>query len=111
MNLRAFKTLLRKNAEKRLRLLLADGDPIPAAFHITEVGQVTKDFIDCGGTRRTTAACVLQAWVSEEEPDHRLTAGKLATILDLAGKVIPSDDMDMEIEYEHDKTRRTRRHS
>jgi hypothetical protein len=111
MNLRAFKTLLRKNAEKRLRLLLADGDPIPAAFHITEVGQVTKDFIDCGGTRRTTAACVLQAWVSEEEPDHRLTAGKLASILDLAGKVIPSDDMDMEIEYEHDKTRRTRRHS
>ena len=32
---------------------LENGSPVPAHFHITEVGMVSKHFIDCGGTVRT----------------------------------------------------------
>jgi hypothetical protein len=100
MQLRELKSLLREHSAKNLGFVLPDGDPIPADFHITEIGYVTKKFVDCGGTVRSTAACVLQAWNAANDPDHRLTAGKLAAILDLAGAVVPSDDLEVEVEYE-----------
>ena len=100
MNIREFKDALRQNPEKQLCFILPGGDTIPAAFHITEVGHVTKHFVDCGGTKRTASACVLQAWVSEGDPEHRLSAGRLGSILELAGKVIPSEELDVEVEYE-----------
>mgnify|MGYP003642228923 CR=1 FL=1 len=31
---------------------LPDGSLVPSHFHVTEVGQVSKHFIDCGGTVR-----------------------------------------------------------
>src|SRR5690606_13423763 len=70
-------------------------------FHITEVGHVTKRFVDCGGTLRSTESVQLQTWVSPNDPDHRLTAAKLTSILEIAAKsVLPSRDLDVEIEYE-----------
>src|SRR5476649_2901588 len=100
MYLRELKSLLREHSTKNLGFVLPDGDPIPPDFHITEIGHVTKNFVDCGGSVRSTAACVLQAWNAANDPDHRLTAGKLAAILDLAGAVVPSDDLEVEVEYE-----------
>lgn len=100
MNLRTLKASLLQHSGKNVRFVLPDGDPIPAEFHITEVGHVVKNFIDCGGTLRSTEACVLQTWVSEEDKKHRLTAGKLARILDLSQKVVPSDELNVEVEYE-----------
>lgn len=29
---------------------LENGNSVPEHFHVTEVGIITKDFIDCGGT-------------------------------------------------------------
>lgn len=83
-----------------VRFVLPDGDLIPAEFHVTEVGHVAKNFIDCGGTTRSVNACLLQTWVSEDDKDHRLTAGKLAKIMDLARKLLPSDQLDVEVEYD-----------
>lgn len=100
MNLSALKTNLRQHADLKVRLVLPDGDPIPAEFHVTEVGHVVKHFIDCGGTVRRVETCLLQTWVSDHDADHRLSAAKLAKILDLAAKVLPSDDLDVEVEYE-----------
>jgi len=100
MTLAELKSALARSAEKNLRIVLPDGDPIPADFHITEVGHVTKKFVDCGGTRRSSESCVLQAWVAKNDPDHRLTAGKLASILELAGSLIPADTLEVEVEYE-----------
>lgn len=77
-----------------------DGEAIPAEFHVTEVGHVSKKFIDCGGTLHLAEAIVLQTWISEVDKDHRLTAAKLSGILNLAKSVIPSDDFDIEVEYE-----------
>jgi hypothetical protein len=100
MNLGALKTNLRQQADLNIRLVLPDGDPIPADFHVTEVGHVVKNFIDCGGTIRRLETCLLQTWVAGNDADHRLSAKKLAKILDLAAGVVPSEDLEVEVEYE-----------
>jgi hypothetical protein len=99
MNIIELKNLLEQNSDKRIIFHLPDHRTIPVHFHVTEVGLVRKDFIDCGGTRRSSSACVLQAWVANDE-DHVLTAGKLASILKLAAKILPFDDQSVEIEFE-----------
>jgi hypothetical protein len=38
--------------------------------------------------------------VAGNDGDHRLSAEKLAKILDLAVRVVPSEDLDVEVEYE-----------
>jgi hypothetical protein len=100
MNLETFRSALAGHPEKNVRLVLPDGDPIPASFHVTEVGHVVKDFIDCGGTVRRTESCLLQAWVAGNDADHRLSAGKLGKILELAARVVPSGGLDVEVEYQ-----------
>jgi hypothetical protein len=100
MKLRELKTALIEHGARNLRFILPDGEPIAADFHVTEVGHVVKTFIDCGGTQRKAEAVVLQAWVAANDPDHRLTAGKLAGIIDLAGPILPSEELVVEVEYE-----------
>ena len=100
MNITELKQVLNLNPDKGLKLVLPDRTTIPAHFHITEVGHVRKDFIDCGGTRRSVSSCVLQAWVAANDEDHALSAGKLGSILKLAGKILPSDDLQVEFEFE-----------
>jgi hypothetical protein len=100
MTVTELKSILEQNPGKKLRFVLPSNETIPAHFHITEVGHVRKDFIDCGGTHRCTAACVLQAWIAANDEDHSLEAGKLAKILGLAGKVLPDFEMPVEVEFE-----------
>jgi hypothetical protein len=99
MTIQELHRLLRAQPETALHLILPNGDRVPAHYHITEVGRVTKDFIDCGGTRRSTASCVLQAWVAQDV-EHRLETGKLARIIDLAAPLLGDDELPVEIEYE-----------
>ena len=94
-----FLSLLSAHADKSLLLVLPDGGFIPAHYHITEVGHVMKNFIDCGGTRRTLETCLLQTWV-HDDVDHRLLAGKLAAIFGRADDVLPHHNLPVEIEYE-----------
>lgn len=100
MTLREFRTVLQQNPDKRINVVFPDGDPIEPDFHVTEVGHVVKNFIDCGGTRRRSEKCVLQTWVAANDKDHRLLAGKLSAILDKAADIVPSDDLPLELEYE-----------
>ena len=100
MNLSELRALLAADPAAALELVFDDGDTVPASFHVTEVGHVTRRFIDCGGTRRTTECCLLQVWVAEGDPDHRLPAGKLLDILRLADDLLPAADLPVEIEYE-----------
>jgi Family of unknown function (DUF6428) len=100
MNLESLKANLRQHPAKNVRFVLPDGDPIPAHFHVTEVGHVVKSFIDCGGTARRLETCLLQAWVAENDPAHRLSTEKLGKILDLSARIVPSDDLEVEVEYE-----------
>lgn len=99
MKISEFRGQLTLHSEKHLRFLLPDGGFIPLHAHITEVGRVDKVFLDCGGTQRRTSACLLQAWVADDT-DHRIAAGKLAAILDLAAPLLGSDDLEVEVEYQ-----------
>jgi hypothetical protein len=101
MNLAELKTLISRDPGASLRLTLPGGRTVPADFHVTEVGHSTKKFMDCGGTVRFSEACVLQVWRTDDDKDHRLNAGRLAAILELSGGVIPSDGLEVEIEYEY----------
>jgi hypothetical protein len=100
MNIGSLRKNLHWHPAKNVRFILPDGDPIPADFHITEVGHVTKNFVDCGGTVRRMETCLLQAWIAGNDPDHRLTAGKLGKIIDRSAKIVPSEDLEVELEYE-----------
>jgi hypothetical protein len=82
-----------------LTVLWPDGDPIEAHFHVTEVGRVQKDFVDCGGTVRQTVTCLLQTWVGDDV-DHRITAEKLLKAFDHGAAVLGAEDLPVELEYE-----------
>ena len=100
MKLHELKSILAAQPEKFPRFVLPGGNVVPAHFHVTEVGHVQKNFIDCGGTIRKNDAAVLQLWVNGRDPDHRLDAGKLASILSLGDRVLPHSDLDVEVEWD-----------
>jgi hypothetical protein len=74
---------------------------IPPHFHITEIGLVTKQFIDCGGQLRINKAIHLQIWVSIDT-DHRLEPAKLLNILTKVEKITANEDLELEVEYQTD---------
>ncbi|MEM9227659.1 MAG: DUF6428 family protein [Verrucomicrobiota bacterium] len=84
--------------DKALRLVLPDKSSVPAHFHITEVGYVKKEFIDCGGTVRTEEGCRLQIWVANDV-DHRVSTAKFIQILEHGDPVLPSRDIPVTFEY------------
>ncbi len=100
MKVADLKSLLRANPSAYPRFTLPDGDRIPAHYHITEVGHVTKRFIDCGGVlHERTDTCVLQTWLGDDVA-HRLNAATFAKILDLGAKVLPPGELEVEVEYD-----------
>jgi hypothetical protein len=99
VTLDTFLAVLAENPAAAVHLMLPDGSFVPAHFHVTEVGRVHKDFIDCGGTVRSTTACVLQAWVDHDR-EHRLDTSKLARIVRLAAPVLKATDLPVEVEYD-----------
>jgi hypothetical protein len=99
MTLADLKTALAASPDLNLAIRLPDGDPVPAHFHITEVGHVVKRFIDCGGDTHHDETCLLQAWVADDL-DHRFTAGKFAKVLAMFEKLSADDTLPVEVEYE-----------
>jgi hypothetical protein len=90
--------VLEGNRDSSLHIMLPSGEFVPDHFHVTEIGCVQKNFIDCGGTRRQAVTCLLQVWTAQDI-EHRLDAGKLATIFRVAGPVLETDELPIEIEY------------
>ena len=62
---------------------LENGTFVPEHFHVTEVGAVTKDFIDCGGTIRRERVVNFQLW-NANDLEHRLKPAKLLNIIRLS---------------------------
>ncbi|MFM9825636.1 DUF6428 family protein [Flavobacterium sp.] len=82
-----------------VNFILEDGTKIPEHFHITEVGLITKDFIDCGGTIRKETVINFQLW-NANDFDHRLQPQKLINIIELSEKVLGIEDLEIEVEYQ-----------
>lgn len=100
MKIHELKSVLRAHPTSQPRLVLPNGDHVPTHFHITEVGHVAKRFMDCGGAvHGTTNTCLLQTYVADDV-DHRLDSDSFAKILDLGRKVLPHEDLEVEVEYE-----------
>lgn len=82
-----------------IRFKLPDGQYVPAHFHVTEIGKITRDFIDCGGTRRKEAIINFQLFYSTDY-DHRLGPQKLTEIIQLSQDVLKLEDAEIEVEYQ-----------
>lgn len=78
---------------------LPDGTLVPSHFHVTEVGQISKNFIDCGGTIRKEEVINFQLWEANDY-DHRLHPEKLVHIIELSEKVLNLQDLEIEVEYQ-----------
>ena len=82
-----------------LEFRLPDDTIVPKHFHVTEVGVITKNFIDCGGTVRTEKVINFQLWQADDY-DHRLAPQKLYSIIELSEKVLGIEDLEIEVEYQ-----------
>ncbi len=100
MTLNELKAALSGHEDKSLSLELPDGQKVPAHYHVTEVGYVRKEFIDCGGKVRVEGKCTLQIWVADDI-DHRVSVGKFLQILEHGAPVIPTWELPVALEYEH----------
>jgi hypothetical protein len=80
---------------------LDNGAYVPAHFHITEIGVVTKNFMDCGGTIRSEKNVSFQLWTANDY-EHRLAPDKFLNIIELSEKALHIDDLEIEVEYQGD---------
>ena len=96
MLLSAFKQTL--SELDKLKFQLPNGQLVPSYFHITEVGKVTRNYIDCGGVLRQENKLNLQLWVSSDT-EHRLKPDNILNILQLAEKQLGFSDLELEVEY------------
>jgi hypothetical protein len=78
---------------------LPDGTTVPEHFHVTEVGLITKNFIDCGGTVRNETVVNFQLW-NANDFEHRLKPQKLLNIIELSEKILGIGDFEIEVEYQ-----------
>lgn len=91
-----------KNTLKTLNTIafqLPDGTLVPSHFHVTEVGKISKHFIDCGGTVRKEEVVNFQLWEANDY-DHRLHPEKLVNIIELSEKILEIEDLEVEVEYQ-----------
>lgn len=78
---------------------LEDGTFVPEHFHVTEVGIITKHFIDCGGTVRNEKVVNFQLW-NADDYEHRLKPTKLLNIIKLSEEKLGIEDWEIEVEYQ-----------
>ena len=88
---------------KTIAFQLPNGDLVPNHFHVTEVGKITKNFIDCGGVLRNEQVVNFQLWEADDY-DHRLHPEKLTHIIELSEKVLNIPDLEIEVEYQGKET-------
>jgi hypothetical protein len=91
--------VLKNHPDRSMQIVLPTGTSVPAHFHVTEVGHVQKRFVDCGGTLRSSASCLLQVWVANDL-DHRLDSTKLSKIIEKGLGLFDNQQVPVEIEYE-----------
>jgi hypothetical protein len=99
MKLHELQLALEKYPDAHPRFVLPDGSYIPAHAHVTEIGHVVKNFIDCGGLAGKEEKVILQTHVGTDT-EHRLRADRLAKILELGQRVLPNGELDVDVEYD-----------
>ena len=93
-----------KNSLEGLEIVkfqLPNGQLVESHFHVTEVGEIEKRFIDCGGTMRKENTVNFQLW-SSDDFDHRLGAQKLNSIIELSEKQLLIGNHEIEVDYQQE---------
>ncbi len=80
---------------------IQNGGLVPEHFHVTEVGLITKHFIDCGGQERIEKVANFQLW-NANDFEHRLKPQKLLNIIELSERKLGMGDLEVEVEYQSD---------
>lgn len=78
---------------------LPSGAYVPENFHVTEIGIVTRHFIDCGGTERLEKVVNFQLFDANDY-EHRLKPQKLIKIIALSEDKLGIGDLEIEVEYQ-----------
>ena len=99
MKLSEIKTALSEVNE--VTFTLPNGKQVPLHFHVTEVGNIQKHFIDCGGTIRKESVINFQLFTASDF-DHRLSAQKLSSIIQLSEEQLGLENLEIEVEYQGD---------
>ena len=86
---------------ENLNFILPNGTFVPAHFHVTEIGSIEKNFIDCGGTIRKESVINFQLWEANDF-DHKLAPKKLIDIIHLSEDKLGLKDLEIEVEYQSD---------
>ncbi|SHH15916.1 hypothetical protein SAMN05444372_11831 [Flavobacterium micromati] len=97
MNLSQVKKELR--TLENVAFILPNGTFVPEHFHVTEVGLITKNFIDCGGKVRKETVVNFQLWDANDF-DHRLKPKKLLDIIALSEKILGIENYNVEVEFQ-----------
>jgi len=87
------------NELETIAFQLPNGELVPKHFHVTEVGKITKSFIDCGGVLRKEEVVNFQLW-NATDYNHRLHPEKLMSIIELSEKLLKIGDLEIEVEYQ-----------
>jgi hypothetical protein len=82
-----------------VRFRLPDGNYVASHFHITEIGMITRQLIDCGGNMHTERSVSFQLWHANDT-DHQLEPQKLLKIIAQSEKALGLDDLEIEVEYQ-----------
>ena len=78
---------------------LENGTMVPEHFHVTEVGVISKHFIDCGVVVRDEKMANFQLW-NANDFDHRLKPMKLLNIIKLSENKLVLEDLEIEVEFQ-----------
>ncbi|WP_437191723.1 DUF6428 family protein [Planctomicrobium sp. SH527] len=100
MTLSDLIAILSATPDAPVHCVLPDASFVPAHFHITEIGRVRKDFVDCGGTVRHSENCTLQVWVANDL-EHRLGSSKLFKIINKGLSLFSTTTLPLEVEYDN----------
>lgn len=87
------------NVLENVSFILPNGTYVPEHFHVTEVGLITRNFIDCGGKVRKENVVNFQLWDANDF-DHRLKPKKLLDIIELSEKILGIEDNEVEVEFQ-----------
>lgn len=79
--------------------ILPNGTYVPEHFHVTEVGLITKKYIDCGGKVRNETVVNFQMWDANDF-EHCLRPKKLLDVIALSEKVLNIQDYEVEVEFQ-----------
>lgn len=100
MKISQFKSALQlAKPEANPVFLQTSGISVAAHYHITEIGLILKNYVDCGGVVRQERKASMQLWLANDT-DHRLSTEKLLGIIEKSEQLFGLKDEELEVEFQ-----------